>query len=194
MSLTYLASAVWWKAALLRALSTAVAVAVPYLGGSLLADVPWVTIVSAGVLGALASLVTSLAGLPEVEGATLPWWQSAAERAVKTFAQALAAGFVGATLLTDVAWSTVLQAAALSTLVTLLRYVLATLPSDGAILEAGVTGDGAAVVTAVSLPRPADDALKPEWVAYATGLGVDATGLTKAEIIDAVSKLAAVPA
>jgi hypothetical protein len=120
----------WWKNAALRALYTAVAVAIPYLGGALLTDVPWLTIGSAAALGFIASLATSLAGIPEAVGVALPWWLAAVERVVKTFAQALLAGFVGATLLTDVPWSTVLQAAALSALVSLLRLILATLPKD----------------------------------------------------------------
>lgn len=120
----------WWKAALLRALYTALAIALPYVGGAVLADIAWSTAASAAALGFLASLATSLAGLPEAEGVNLPWWLAAVERVVKTFAQALAAGFIGATLLADVAWSTVLQAALISALTSLLRLILATLPAD----------------------------------------------------------------
>jgi len=65
-----------------------------------------------------------------VVGVNLPWWLAAVERVVKTFAQALVAGFVGATLLTDVAWTTVLQAAFLAALTSLVRLILATLPAD----------------------------------------------------------------
>lgn len=130
MSTTSIISGSWWKSAALRALYTALAIALPYLGGALLANVPWVTIGSAAALGFIASLLTSLAGLPEVDGVNLPWWLAAVERVGKTFAQALVAGFVGATLLSDVAWSTVLQAAALSALSSLIRLVLATLPAD----------------------------------------------------------------
>ncbi|MFD7871358.1 holin [Microbacterium sp. NPDC059771] len=120
----------WWKAALLRALYTAIAIVLPYLGGALLADVPWITAASAAALGFLASLATSIAGLPETQGTNLPWWLAAVERVVKTFAQALAAGFLGATLLSDVPWSTVVQAALIAALTSLLRLVLATLPQD----------------------------------------------------------------
>jgi len=142
-------SAVWWKNAALRALYTALAIAVPYLGGALISDVPWLTILSAGGLGFLASLVTSLAGIPEASGTTLPWYLSWGERVVKTFAQALTAGFVGATLITDVSWPTVLQAAAISTLATLVRVVLAQLPNDPTI-DAGTADDGnVPVVTTV---------------------------------------------
>jgi len=127
---TRLAEAAWWKSAFLRALYTAIAIALPYLGGALLTEVPWLTAALASGLGFIASLATSLAGLPEAEGTDLPWWLAAVERVVKTFAQALGAGFVGATLLTDVDWIVVLQAAALSALVSLLRLILATLPND----------------------------------------------------------------
>lgn len=125
-----LTNSAWWRAAALRALYTALAIALPYLGGALIADIAWLTIVSAAGLGFIASLATSLAGLPESVGVHLPWWLAAVERTVKTFAQALAAGFVGAVLLADVAWSTVVQAALISALTSLVRLVLATLPSD----------------------------------------------------------------
>jgi hypothetical protein len=128
--LTNLTNATWWKDAALRALYTALAIALPYLGAAFVADVPWVTIALTASLGFLASLVTSVAGLPEVAGVNLPWWLAAVERVVKTFAQSLAAGFIGATLITDVDWAFVLQAAALAALTSLVRLILATLPSD----------------------------------------------------------------
>lgn len=128
--MTKLTNTAWWKAALLRALYTAVAIALPYIGGALIADIAWLTAASAAGLGFLASLATSLAGLPEAEGVNLPWWLAAVERVVKTFAQALAAGFLGATLLADVAWSTVFQAALIAAFTSLLRLILATLPND----------------------------------------------------------------
>jgi hypothetical protein len=128
--LSNLANPIWWKDAGKRAFYTAVAIALPYLGGSLLTEVPWLTVLSAALVAAILSLATSLAGLPEVEGVHLPWWLAAVERVAKTFGQALAAGLVGAVLFTDVDWLFVLQAAALAAFVSLLRLVLATLPSD----------------------------------------------------------------
>lgn len=129
-----LTNSTWWKDALRRALYTALAIAVPYLGGALISAVPWVTLGLAAALGFVASLVTSLAGLPETVGVNLPWWLAAVERTVKTFAQALAAGFIGATLITDVPWLIVLQAAALAALTSLVRLILATLPADPTVL------------------------------------------------------------
>ncbi|MGZ0069962.1 holin [Microbacterium arborescens] len=130
MKLSRLTDALWWKSAAMRALYTAIAIALPYLGGSLLTEVPWTSVISAGLLGGIASVATSLAGLPEADGVDLPWWLAAVERTVKTFGQALAAGLVGPVLLTDVDWLFVLQAAALAALVSLLRLILATLPAD----------------------------------------------------------------
>ncbi|WP_091232669.1 holin [Microbacterium sp. 3J1] len=130
MHLSLLTNRAWWRSAGLRALYTAIAIGLPYVGGALIADIAWLTAASAALLGFLASLATSLAGLPETEGVNLPWWLAAVERVVKTFAQALAAGFLGATLLADVAWSTVLQAAIIAAFTSLLRLILATLPND----------------------------------------------------------------
>ncbi|HEY9310231.1 MAG TPA: holin [Microbacterium sp.] len=131
LALSNLANPVWWKDAAKRALYSAVAIALPYLAATqLVAEVSWLTVVSAGAVGAVASLATSLAGLPEVDGVDLPWWLAAVERVVKTFAQALAAGLLGAVLLTDVDWGVVLQASAMAALVSLVRLILATLPAD----------------------------------------------------------------
>ncbi|MBD8477555.1 hypothetical protein IFU19_05090 [Microbacterium sp. CFBP 8794] len=148
----------------MRAAYTALAVAVPYLAGSLIAEVPWVTLLLTAALAFLASIVTSLAGLPEVEGVHLPWWLAAVERVVKTFAQSLAAGFVGAVLITDVDWAFALQAAALAALTSLVRLILATLPADPtkgtSIRVEGVAYfEGGTVTTEmppVLVPTPAD--------------------------------------
>lgn len=161
-----LTNPLWWRDASLRALYTAIAIALPYLGGALVVEVPWLTIILAGGLGFVASLATSLAGLPEVAGVDLPWWLAAVERVVKTFAQALAAGFVGATLLSDVEWSAVLRAAFLSALVSLLRLILATLPADPTrtVIDAGTAAPGTVVnVTTVELtPEPAARLDRPD--------------------------------
>lgn len=139
LALSNLTNARWWKDAGVRAFYSAVAIALPYVAATqLVAEVSWLTVGSAAVLGAAASLATSLAGLPEVEGVDLPWWLSAVERVVKTFGQALAAGLLGAVLITDVQWGVVLQASAMAALVSLLRLILATLPSDPTPPDAAV--------------------------------------------------------
>lgn len=143
----------WWRLAALRALYTAVTIAAPYLGGALIAEVPWLSMLLAAGLGFVASLLTSVAGIPEAEGVILPWWMSALERTVKTFCQALVAGFVGATLITDVAWGVVLQAAAIAALGTLLRFILTTLPEPPAAALRAVKITGPVTIHEHTAPR-----------------------------------------
>lgn len=117
----------WWKAALVRALRTAIVIALPYFGGASLELIPWIAIASAAGLGFLASLVTSLAGLSEI-GGQVSWYYAIGERVVKTFAQALAAGLVGAVFFADVDWSVVLQTSAIAAVGSLLLGFLTKLP------------------------------------------------------------------
>lgn len=58
----------WFKAAGIRAVKTIAQTAVATIGTSaVLGDVNWVAVVSASVLAGMLSLLTSVAGLPEVE-------------------------------------------------------------------------------------------------------------------------------
>lgn len=58
----------WFYAALIRALRTLAQTAVATIGSSaVLSAVDWRMVASASVLAAILSLLTSLAGLPEVE-------------------------------------------------------------------------------------------------------------------------------
>ena len=58
----------WIKAAGIRAIKTIAQTAVATIGTSaVLGDVNWVSVVSASVLAGVLSLLTSVAGLPEVE-------------------------------------------------------------------------------------------------------------------------------
>ena len=60
---------IWLKAAGVRAIKTVAQTAVATIGTSaLLAQVDWIMVASASALAGLLSLLTSVAGLPEVEG------------------------------------------------------------------------------------------------------------------------------
>ena len=58
----------WFKAAGIRAVKTMAQTAVATIGtGAALGDVNWVMVGSASVLAGILSLLTSVAGLPEVQ-------------------------------------------------------------------------------------------------------------------------------
>lgn len=58
----------WWKAAGVRAFKTFCQTMIASVGCAVvLEDVNWVTALSASVLAAILSILTSIAGLPEVE-------------------------------------------------------------------------------------------------------------------------------
>ena len=59
----------WWKAAGIRAIKTVAQTAVATIGTcAVLSEVNWLQVASAAVLAGILSLLTSVAGLPEVEG------------------------------------------------------------------------------------------------------------------------------
>ena len=58
----------WWKAAGIRAIKTVAQTAVATIGTSaLLNEVNWIAVASASALAGVLSLLTSVAGLPEVK-------------------------------------------------------------------------------------------------------------------------------
>ena len=58
----------WWKAAGIRAIKTVAQTAVATIGTSVaIAEVNWVLVASASALAGILSLLTSVAGLPEVD-------------------------------------------------------------------------------------------------------------------------------
>ena len=59
----------WFKAAAVRAVKTCAQVALANIGSSVvLSQVDWRLVVSASVLAGILSMLTSIAGLPEVDG------------------------------------------------------------------------------------------------------------------------------
>lgn len=58
----------WWKAAGIRAVKTAAQAAIATIGAStMITETNWVMVGSATAMAGILSLLTSLAGLPEVE-------------------------------------------------------------------------------------------------------------------------------
>ena len=61
-------NAKWWKAAGIRAIKTVAQTAVATIGTSaILSEVNWIVVASALALAGILSLLTSIAGLPEVK-------------------------------------------------------------------------------------------------------------------------------
>ena len=60
----------WFKAAGIRALKTIAQTAVATIGvGSVFSEIDWLRVISASLLAGLLSILTSLAGLPELKNA-----------------------------------------------------------------------------------------------------------------------------
>lgn len=58
----------WWKAAGVRALKTVAQTAVATIGASvLITEINWFVVLSASLVAGLISMLTSIAGLPEVK-------------------------------------------------------------------------------------------------------------------------------
>ena len=122
-----LTSGAFWKAAAIRALRTAIFIAIPYVP-TLIATESYLLVLSAAGFGFVTSIVTSLFGIAETTGATRPWYFAILERVVKTAAQALLTAFGTATLFAEVDWNAVVPLVATAVLGSLLAGFVKTLP------------------------------------------------------------------
>ena len=64
-----LSSKEWWKAAGIRAIKTVAQTAIALIpAGVMIQEVNWIMVLGTAALAGVLSLLTSLAGLPEVDG------------------------------------------------------------------------------------------------------------------------------
>lgn len=166
--MTNLVSKAWWVAAAERAIRTALVVAIPYIPASYIGQVPYLSIFSAALLAAILSLLTSLAGLPEVAGKQPVWWFAITERVVKTVAQAAVTAVGNAVLFGDVHWVNVGQIALTAGFGSLLLAFLRQLPEADVPLAQAVSQvvhtNASGAETQQSLPyvAPIESAPVPE--------------------------------
>lgn len=120
----------WWRAAGARATHTALAALLPLVYLLVAGDVSLAYTASIVALAALASLATSLAGLPEAEGREVPRWRAVLVRVLKTVGQVAVPVLGSAVLLQDVGWRELAVAIAGAALTTLVRSGLIYLPED----------------------------------------------------------------
>lgn len=131
----------WWAAAGTRAANTALAALIPIIGLLIAGGIPVLKAASLVAVAALASLLTSLAGLPEVTGRTVTLWRAIISRTGKTFGQAAATAFVGVELIEAVDWTAFYVVVGGAVAVTFLRTLLAYLPeTDLTALEREAAG------------------------------------------------------
>lgn len=124
----------WIKYAGIRAIKTFAVDAVAVIGtAAAIGDVDWLMVLSASALAAILSLITSLAGLPELDGtSTKSKIGAAGIRALKMVAQAAASTIGTTVLLGDVNWMQVLSVSLLSGIVSILVSISGGLPeADG---------------------------------------------------------------
>ena len=112
----------WAKYAGIRALKTFAETAAASIGvGAAIGTVNWLEMLSCAVMSAVLSLITSIAGLPELEAdGTKKWIIAAGIRALKTVAQTAVSKIGTAVLIGEVDWIAVASTAIVAGLASLL--------------------------------------------------------------------------
>ena len=78
----------WWAAALVRAIKTVAQAAVATIGAAtLMSDVNWMVVISASLFAGILSILTSIAGLPEVDRVPAKWVDESEEAAEEKVAK-----------------------------------------------------------------------------------------------------------
>lgn len=132
----------WWESAGARAANTAIAALIPLATLLVAREVTALYVFSVAALSALASLITSLAGLPETAGKTVPLWRAVLIRSAKTLGQVGAPMLVGVVVLGDIDWYAFVVTTGGSVLVTLLRTLKDWLPEQEPTGDTGLIDDG----------------------------------------------------
>ena len=107
----------WCRAAGIRALKTILCAAIGLIpAGATISGVDFRLIIGMALCAGVASIVTSLAGLPEINDKSMPLWKAALIRCVKTFGQVAAPLIPASVVISAVDWKTILSTAALACL------------------------------------------------------------------------------
>ena len=131
----------WWTAAGQRAAYTVAAALLPVIYGFVSGSVTIEYVFLLLGLTLIASLLTSLAGLPELEGKVVPAWQAVLIRVLKTIGQVGSASIATSLILTDVNWQLFaieVGAAAFTTFVRTLRDLLPETASTPVVSEGSI--------------------------------------------------------
>ncbi len=158
--LSVLTSRAWWAAAGQRAARSALVVLIPYVMTGGISHVDVAVALSAAVLMAILSLLTSLAGLPELDGAGTSWWAAVLVRGIKSFAQAIIALAAPSwVLLSDVPWGVVLDGAAAAAVGSVILGLIGKLPEAQPVTVPAasvvqVVGSDGVVVAGPASPLP----------------------------------------
>lgn len=148
--MSVLFTAAFWRQIGWALLRTALAGLVPFIP-ALAADPAgaWPAAASTVALLLIVTIATSLQGIPDPAAA--PWWQVLLSRGLRQFGQFAGAGLVGAVLLSDVDWTTLLTGAGASAVSTIILAALTLIPGEQ------VTG--AVTTHAASDPQTAAEAI-----------------------------------
>lgn len=130
----------WCRAAGIRALKTILCAAIGLIpAGATISEVDFRLIIGMALCAGVASIVTSLAGLPEINDKSMPLWKAALIRCAKTFGQVAAPLIPASVVISAVDWKTILSTAALACLSSILLSMVTGLPE----VDVKTTEDGA---------------------------------------------------